>query len=266
MKEKDVPPRGADASRTLDRETFGERLRRARKDFGWTLAHLSELSGVSITTISRAERGQLALGYENFAALGKALQMDMGEMFAGAGETAAPFQGPIVTRANQGVVYTGQSITYEFLGTEAAGKQMSPTVATVHARRITGPEAYASHPGEEFIYVLSGEVEVHFTNGEFVRLARGDSLYFDARLGHAYISVSRQLARTIGVTTSESAQMRSAQAGATAASAQAKRSAKLAGREAAKPATKPAVETAVETAPAGERRRARAPAVPRRRT
>ncbi|MEK7490945.1 MAG: XRE family transcriptional regulator, partial [Pseudomonadota bacterium] len=39
-----------------------------------------------------------------------------------------------------------------------------------------------------------------------------DSLYFDARLGHAYISVSRQLARTIGVTTSESQQMRSAQA------------------------------------------------------
>jgi len=211
-----------DPSRTLDRETFGKRLRGARKALGWTLAHLAELSGVSITTISRAERGQLALGYDNFAAIGKALQMDMGEMFAGAGETAAPFQGPIVTRANQGVVYTGQSIAYEFLCTEAAGKQMSPTVATVHARHITGPEVFASHPGEEFIYVLSGEVEVHFANGEFVRMARGDSLYFDARLGHAYISVSRQLARTIGVTTSESQQMRSAQALPAAASGKVK--------------------------------------------
>ena len=59
-------PRNAPAAEpnTLDRETFGKRLRTARKAFGWTLSQLSELSGVSITTISRAERGQLALGYK----------------------------------------------------------------------------------------------------------------------------------------------------------------------------------------------------------
>lgn len=39
---------------TLDRATFGNRLRSARKRFGWTLAQLAERSGVSITTISRA--------------------------------------------------------------------------------------------------------------------------------------------------------------------------------------------------------------------
>ncbi|XYJ90731.1 hypothetical protein AEMCBJ_24855 [Cupriavidus necator] len=199
-------------SRTLDRETFGKRLRAARKAFGWTLAHLAELSGVSITTISRAERGQLALGYENFAALGQALQMDMGSMFAGAGTKTSPFQGPVVTRAGAGVTYRGSSLTYEFLGTEAVGKQMSPVVGTVHARRIEGPGDFSRHPGEEFVYVLSGEIEIHFDNGEKLHLARGDALYFDARMGHAYISVSRQLARIVGVTTSESNLMKSAQA------------------------------------------------------
>ena len=69
--------RPADEPPTLDRTTFGHRLRTARKRFGWTLAELAERSGVSITTISRAERGQLALGYENFTALGRALQMDI---------------------------------------------------------------------------------------------------------------------------------------------------------------------------------------------
>jgi ribosome-binding protein aMBF1 (putative translation factor) len=52
-----------DEQPALDRTTFGNRLRTARKRFGWTLAQLAERSGVSITTISRAERGQLALGY-----------------------------------------------------------------------------------------------------------------------------------------------------------------------------------------------------------
>ena len=52
-----APPPDAN---TLDRVAFGKRLRAARKQFGWTLAQVAEQSGVSITTISRAERGQLA--------------------------------------------------------------------------------------------------------------------------------------------------------------------------------------------------------------
>ena len=122
----------------------------------------------------------------------------------------AQLDGPVVTRAGKGVVYRGLSIAYEFLGTTAAGKQMSPIVGTVHARRIHGPEDFVRHAGEEFAYVLSGEIEVHFDNGEVVRLARGDSLYFDSRIGHAYVSVSRQLARIVGMTTAESGHMKSA--------------------------------------------------------
>lgn len=205
-KPKEEPP-------TLDRTTFGHRLRTSRKRFGWTLAQLAERSGVSITTISRAERGQLALGYENFTALGRALEMDMNAMFAGAGVKPAQLAGPVVTRSGQGVVYRGLAIAYEFLGTTAAGKQMSPIVGTVHARKVNGPEDFVRHSGEEFAYVLSGEIEVHFENGEIVHLGRGDSLYFDSRLGHAYRSVSKQLAKIIGMTTSESGHMRSAREG-----------------------------------------------------
>jgi transcriptional regulator with XRE-family HTH domain len=205
-----APPSDAN---TLDRVAFGKRLRAARKQFGWTLAQVAEQSGVSITTISRAERGQLALSYEKFSALGRTLRMDMGAMFAQAGTQARRFDRPIVTRAGQGVTYRGLAFSYQFLGTQAIGKQMSPIVGTVHARSISGPEDYARHDGEEFVYVLGGEVEVHFEDGEVVRLARGDMLYFDSRIGHAYVTVSRQLARVIGVCTSESNLMLSARAG-----------------------------------------------------
>ena len=56
--------------------------------------------------------------------------------------------------------------------------------------------------------MLSGAVEVYFETGQMVKLAKGDSLYFDSRVGHAYISTSRQLARTLGASTSESNLMR----------------------------------------------------------
>ena len=216
---------------TLDRATFGKRLRAARKHYGWTLAHLAELSGVSITTISRAERGQLALSYEKFSALGRALRMDMSSMFAEAGVPAAPFAGPVLTRCGQGVVYRGVSFSYEFLGTSAVGKQMSPIVGIVHARRIEGPEDFARHPGEEFVYVLTGSIDVHFETGNVIQLRRGDSLYFDSRVGHAYVSVGRQLAKVIGVITSESNMMRQAREGE--GGAPAPHPAKTAGRRAA---------------------------------
>ncbi|MDN4592271.1 XRE family transcriptional regulator [Xenophilus aerolatus] len=199
--------------KTLDRVAFGKRLRTARKQFGWTLAQVAEQSGVSITTISRAERGQLALSYEKFSALGRTLRLDMGAMFAQAGTQTSRFDRPIVTRAGQGVTYRGLAISYQFLGTQAVGKQMSPIVATVHARQVGGAEDYARHDGEEFVYVLQGEVEVHFETNEVIRLGRGDMLYFDSRIAHAYITVSRRLARIIGVCTHESNLMFSAREG-----------------------------------------------------
>lgn len=193
---------------TLDRVTFGERLKQTRKQYGWTLQKLADISGVSITTISRAERGQIALGYDNISALGQALQIDIGELFANVGHKPAPFTKPVVTRAGDGVSYKGRTVSYEFLGTTASGKKMSPVLATIHSRAIEGPASFAKHDGEEFVYVISGAIDVHFDNGDCIQLSRGDSLYFDSRIGHAYVSTSRQLAKVVAVLTEEIASRR----------------------------------------------------------
>lgn len=244
----------------LDRVTFGQRIRSARKRFDWTLQDLADASGVSITTISRAERGLLALGYENFSALARALQLDMGSLFAQAGVSAEPFSAPVVTRAGRGVVYWGQAFAYEFLASSVVGKQMIPSVGVVHAREISGPGDFARHAGEEFLYVISGAVEVHFETGEKQRLSEGDSIYFDSRIGHAYMSVSEQLARIVGVTTSESGMMRMAkEGGARRVPAQSPRSLEVAKVAKRTPSGKPVVKRA-------ESAKARPAAVPRKRS
>lgn len=209
MKNASAPVVTSDKPTTPSRQVFGRKLRTERKKFGWTLAEVAGRAGISTTTISRAERGQLALSYEKFSALARVLNMDVATMFA-EGEKPTTLQGPVITRAGEGVEYRGLAFTYEFLATDAAGKQMSPILGTVHARRIEGPQDFARHEGEEWVYVLSGSIEVHFESGSVAALNRGDALYFDSRLGHAYISTSRQLAKTIGATTSESSQMKQA--------------------------------------------------------
>jgi len=135
------------------------------------------------------------------------LQLDIGTLFSDDYALPANNEGPVVTRAGEGVRYRGQSFTYEFLATAATGKPINPVLGTIHARSVNGPKDFAKHAGVEFVYVLSGEIEVHFEHGDKVHLGRGDSLYFDSRIGHAYITVSRQLARVIGVITTESQQM-----------------------------------------------------------
>ncbi|WP_264309306.1 helix-turn-helix domain-containing protein [Pseudomonas putida] len=204
---KSTPTHATATPNLLTPESLGMRLRTARKQRGWTLVQVAERSKVSITTISRAERGQLALGYENVAALAQALQLDIGTLFSHEYEEPPAKQGPVVTRAGEGVAYKGLSFTYEFLATSASGKPINPVLGTIHARKINSPEDFARHSGVEFIYVLSGKLEVHFETGEVTRLGKGDSLYFDSRIGHAYISVSKQLARIVGVITAESDQM-----------------------------------------------------------
>lgn len=196
------------AQSLMDPATLGERLRAARKQLGWTLVQLAARSNVSITTISRAERGQLALGYENVTALARALQIDIGALFSGSGSETVAHHGPVaVTRSGEGTAYYGHALTYEFLATSAVGKPINPVLGTVHARRVQGPQDYARHAGVEFVYVLTGEIEVHFENGEKLRLAKGDSLYFDSRIGHAFTTVSRRLAKVIGVITADSNHM-----------------------------------------------------------
>lgn len=208
------------AQSLIDPSTLGDRLRTVRKQLGWTLTQLAERSGVSITTISRAERGQLALGYENVAALAEALQLDLAALFSGeTGEPAAYQTSMAVTRAGQGSAYRGHAFTYEFLATSVVGKPINPVLGTIHARHVLGPQDFAKHAGVEFVYVLAGEVEVHFENGNKVRLAKGDSLYFDSRIGHAFTTVSRQLAKVIGVITAESNHMALARRGQPAHSA-----------------------------------------------
>ena len=49
------------------RHEFGHRIKRLRQEKGWTLAELSQRSGLAISTISKAERGVIALTYDRMS-------------------------------------------------------------------------------------------------------------------------------------------------------------------------------------------------------
>ena len=55
------------------------------------------------------------------------------------------------------------------------------------------------HPGEEYTFVLEGEVDFHTSLYAPVRLKTGDSIYFDSGMGHAYIAASEGRCRVLSL-------------------------------------------------------------------
>lgn len=182
-----VPPAPDAEPPRLDHRTVGARLRDARKSRGLTLAQLSERSGIAVSTISKAERGDIALTYDKFAALTHALALDFDAMFGRAAPAGA--MQPSFTPAGQQVVYDTPNYAYGMLASDLTGKRMVPVRGRIHARKLSDFADYIRHSGEEFVFVLSGELELRFENGQSFRLSAGDSLYFDSSVGHVYLSL-----------------------------------------------------------------------------
>jgi len=187
-----------------DRERVGERLRAIRKAHSLTLKELSARSGVALSTLSKIELGQISVSYEKFAAVARALEVDIAALFdARAGAAPASGRGPVVVRSTLATApsYDSDHYDYRMLATEFAAKRMTPLHGTIVARRMAQFPDYIRHPGQEFVMVLSGRVRIHFETGEVIELARQESAYFDSGVGHVYLSISKACARVVVVMT-----------------------------------------------------------------
>jgi transcriptional regulator with XRE-family HTH domain len=172
----------------VDHKVVGARLRDARKARVLTLMQLSELSGIAVSTISKAERGDIALTYDKFAALAHALEIDFDTIFGRAKRGAAEPMGPTLTRSGKQLIYDTPNYEYGMIANELTGKRMVPMRAHVHARELADFPDYIRHSGEEFVFLLKGELELRFEDGKVFKLEEGDSLYFDSGVGHVYLS------------------------------------------------------------------------------
>ena len=176
-----------DPTETTSEDDLGVRVREIRKARGWKLKDLSDRTGLAVSTISKMERGEISLTYDRFMRLAQGLGMDVGELFDADAEGFT--RGSMsITRAGEAPMHRTDTYHIEMIAGDLAGKHMVPMIGHVKANSFSAFEDLISHPGEEFIYVLKGEVTVHLKDRDPVVLNTGDSIYFDSGLGHAYVS------------------------------------------------------------------------------
>jgi len=190
--------KGLEPSTTANEHDLGARAREIRKARNWTLKEVAERTGLAVSTISKMERGEISLTYDRFMRLAQGLGLDVGELFDADAEGFT--LGTVsVTRAGEAPLHRSETYDYDMLASDVAGKHMVPMIGQIKAHSFAKFEDYISHPGEEFIYVLDGIVAVHVKGKKTIILNKGDSIYFDSSLGHAYVSTTDQDATVLGV-------------------------------------------------------------------
>ena len=187
---------------------LAEAVKRLRMARGWTMTELSERTGLSLSTLSKVERGKLSLTYDRLMQLAEGLQVEITELFrdSTAGANAHPPNSrKSITRAGDGYILDTPQYHYNYLFTDLLARSMTPIVGAVKARTLQEFGPLIRHEGEEFTYVLEGLLELHTDTYAPIRLAAGESVYFDSRMGHAYLNAGDGICRTITVCSAQAA-------------------------------------------------------------
>jgi transcriptional regulator with XRE-family HTH domain len=142
----------------------GASLRALRKQRGWTLAEVSERTGLPIPTLSRVENDKMALSFDKLVRISEGLQVDIAELIgSSAGKATASERGTrrVVTRAGEGKAIETQRGNYLYVASELRNKKIVPIVGEVFAKDIAEYGEFMQHSGEEYLYVLDGTLELH---------------------------------------------------------------------------------------------------------
>ncbi len=169
--------------------TLGKLLQGLRARSGWTLREMSERSGIPVSTLSKVEHDRLTLTYDKLLQLSQRLGIRISELFAEPDETS---ETPVTARRSIGsldraVQVTTPNYDYHYLCPELRRKRMVPIITYIRAKTVEEFGELVRHSGEEYIYVLEGRIEVHTEFYDPVVLEKGESIYIDSNMGHAYI-------------------------------------------------------------------------------
>jgi len=169
---------------------LGPALRALRRRLNLTLSEVAEKTGVTASTLSKAERNRLSLTYEKLVQLSQGLDVDITVFFDEASDDGgATWAGRrSINRASDGRVIETPNYRNIYLSTDLLRKKFIPILSDIKARSLQEFGPLIRHPGEEFAFVVQGAVAVHTEHYAPAILRAGESMYFDSGMGHAYIA------------------------------------------------------------------------------
>ena len=155
---------------------IGSRLRQLRLQRGLNLAEVASAAEVSVGFLSAVERSQMSASIGTLRRLARFYRTNILEFF-----DPAEANPRLVSPSRRKVLEAGPGVRMELLAW--GNTAMEPHLFRIKPHAGSG-EAYM-HEGEEFLFVLKGELKIALDGKEY-DLKRGDSFYFESATPHRW--------------------------------------------------------------------------------
>ena len=178
-------------SKAASRKSFGVKVRELRTGQNWSREELAHKTGQSPDYIAQIEKEEIAPPVGFLLKLAKTLQVDPG-MFLRAEEKAL-----IRDQRVQQFTKRTQSYSYDTLTPDAENAHLRAFLIAIEPRQAHKPVAY-KHEGEEFIFVLEGDLELTL-GAKAHHLKTRESIRFNSDIPHKLKSLSDETTRCLVV-------------------------------------------------------------------
>ena len=186
---------GETAGKPAEEEVpVGQHVKEFREKTGLTLQQFAEKVGISSALLTQMENRMVSPSIWTSIPIANAFGTTVSSFIGGKPEA----EYSVVRKEDHSTVSRvglkdGGGKTpyiYESLGAGKAGRKMEPFFLKLQPMSEP-PTARSVHAGEEFLYVLSGEVEA-FLGNRTELLKAGDSIYYNSTTPHHVHSASRE--------------------------------------------------------------------------
>lgn len=167
---------------------IGDRIKILRVNQNRTLQEIADLSGLSKSMISKIENNKTIPSVAALVRISKALGTSMSSILEQDNWLTAVMTSQ--QKAEDNLTPTDKGYDIHPYASEYHEKKMQPFLFVAKKDKVKPHRV--SHEGEEFIYVISGEMKIQVGEIEYFMKA-GDSLYFNSLKKHGIMPVSEEV-------------------------------------------------------------------------
>lgn len=180
---------------------IGLKIRRLRQERRLTLQDLAEGTGLSKPLLSQIENDQVIPPLSTLLRIAKAFKVPLQTFFQEEGSS----EKCILVRAGESRRLPRRPnlegalppYTYHSLAYGKKHRNLEPFLVEFEAREWSD-ELQVSHEGEEFFFLLEGELELHYGE-QVMAMGPGDSVYYDSSEPHGYVVKGAARPRAVAV-------------------------------------------------------------------
>jgi transcriptional regulator with XRE-family HTH domain len=184
-----------------EKSSVGAKIAQIRELRKLSREQLAERSLLAVDLIQSIEDGDLIPSLTPLIKIARVLGVRLGTFMDDVENI-----GPVVNRAGQlqkAVRFAGKSkpssgeLDFFSLAMDKSGRHMEPFLIDIQPA-LDKDYPLSSHEGEEFIYVLGGQVEIQYGKDTY-RLSEGDSIYYDSIVAHHVHALGDATAKILAV-------------------------------------------------------------------